>query len=421
VRRRGVAHLYAVLALLGSLGLTAAVGSLRLADAVGAYVDRTLAVETAYYLRVSNTFRAELGLTFSRSELAATYSFRLMPDPVSDTVAPFHTLDLRYAYFTPRMFFSLTNSLGVGDQTFNGVRPGGALGAVVPPQAPNMPGPASPPLAASGTLDSSFLPAARTLPAISERAFATLNYRLERRVSLAIYAGYLTYGGLGGQAQQLLALQHTADGSLSIGYTVNARLTLLSSLTVSHGWNTLDEVYSLFIFAETFQFAWTRTTNLDVGVGFSSREEANMTQPDTLTTMPVGVLGVSHVFRGREVNTSLRASVSYLPLVDAVSGQIQNRLVAAGSASVTKGDVRAGVGVGASQVVPTDAPDAATTLSANTYVGWQFSSWLGASLGAQITRQTFASTDPTMMMRLPSGVSWGVYAGLYTVSPTWRF
>jgi hypothetical protein len=83
--------------------------------------------------------------------------------------------------------------------------------------------------------------------------------------------------------------------------------------------------------------------------------------------------------------------------------------------------VRAGVNVGATQTVPTDGPDASTILNANTYVGYQFSSWLGASVGAQIMRQTFASADLAMMVRLPSGVSWGVYAGLYGVSPSWRF
>jgi hypothetical protein len=421
VRRRGVAHLYAVFALLGSLGLTAAVGSLRLADAVGAYVDRTLADEDAYYLRVSNIFRAEMSLNFSHSEIDATYSFRLMPDQVSDTVAAFHTGDLRYTYAAPRFVFALTNSLGIGEQTFNGSTRQGALSAVAPPQAPGMPAPATPLLAASGTLDSSLLPRARTLPAVAERAIATMTYRLERRVSLAMYAGYLIYGGLGSEAQQLLALQQTADGNVTVSYGVNARLVLLSSLVAAHGWNTLEDRYSLFTLSETCQLAWTRATSLDVGVGVSTREVEGPAQPATLATTPVAAVGVTHELRGRDVSGVLRASVTYTPLVDVVSGRIQNRLVATGTASVVKGDLRAGVSVNASQSVPTDVPDAATTLSANSFVGLQLTSWLGATMGGQVTRQLFASSDSATLMRLPSGTAWGVYCGLYGVSPAWRF
>jgi hypothetical protein len=390
-------------------------------DAVGGYVDRTFQDQGAYYLRLSNVARAELGFAWNHSEIAAAYSFRLIPDTATESVAPFHAADLRYAYATPRFIFLLSDSFGIGDQVFDGVPRLSALNALAPPAANNIAGPTTPVLATPATIDNTVLPSRQTLPFVTDRAIAAVSYRIDRRLQLTTQAGYLIYGGLDRDARRYLTLQQIADGSVSVAYAASSRVTLLTSLLGAHGWNSLHDDYVILTVSETLNYRWTRATNVSAGLGVSSSVTDSPARQAKLGNTPVGSLGVAHTLRARDVIGTLSATLAYVPLVDAISGRVQNRLLGTGVASVASGNVRAGINLGMSQVVPTDDPDAVTVLSASLFSGYQFLPWLGASLGAQVTRQHFTSTQLALALPTASGVAWGVYAGLFAVSPTWRF
>ena len=416
-----VVHLFAALALLHVLALPGAVGAFRVADAVGGAVDRSWLNRDAYYLRLSNTFRADAGITFASSELAAGYTLRLVPDPQTLEVAPFHIADLRYSYTTPRFSLSLTETLGIGDQTFLGSGRASPLAGVTPAQDAKAGAPAPPALATPGSIDSSLLPGARTLPSIAARSAAGFRYLATRRLSLAVAAGYQLYGGLDRDAQRYLALQHSLDGAISIAYGVSSRLAWVSALVASRGWNSSDAQFVLLTVSESCQYRWTATTQLDAGVGISVRDSALGGAASTLESTPVGSIGVTHTIRGRERTGALRFAATYAPLVDAVTGRVQNRLTASATASITQGDLHGGVGAGLSQVLPTDEPGAVGILSANTFGAYQITEWLGASLSAQIARQDSATAGSAATTNIPSGFTWGVYMGLYAVSPMLRF
>ena len=421
-RDRSCFQLFAVSAWLQALSLTAAVGTLRLADSAGVAFDRGLVRDDrAYYLRFSNVFRADLGLQFSASELGASYGLRLTPDPLSLEVSPFHTGELRYVYATPRFVLSITETGGIGEQTFLGAARVSPISTLAPAPAPGFPAPSTPTLATSSAIDSSLLPGALTLSLISSRTAAAASYRWERRLGSVLSAGYQVYGGLGRDAQRYLALQHTVDGSISVDYGISARTSLVSALVAAHGWSSSDVRYTLFTLSESVQYKWSATTNADAGVGISSRASEVPDDATRIVTTPVAAVGVTHHLGGRDLSGSLRFQLTYAPVVDALTARIQNRLVALGSAGMTQGDLRAGVSLTASQAIPTDAPGAVSSVTAGAYGGYQLNSWLGATLHAQVTRQELQTTGLPAGSITPSGVVWGVYAGLYAVSPTWRF
>ena len=388
-RDRSCFQLFAVSAWLQALSLTAAVGTLRLADSAGVAFDRGLVRDDrAYYLRFSNVFRADLGLQFSASELGASYGLRLTPDPLSLEVSPFHTGELRYVYATPRFVLSITETGGIGEQTFLGAARVSPISTLAPAPAPGFPAPSTPTLATSSAIDSSLLTGPPKLSLISSR---------------------------------YLALQHTVDGSISVDSGISARTSLVSALVAAHGWSSSDVRYTLFTLSESVQYKWSATTNADAGVGISSRASEVPDDATRIVTTPVAAVGVTHHLGGRDLSGSLRFQLTYAPVVDALTARIQNRLVALGSAGMTQGDLRAGVSLTASQAIPTDAPGAVSSVTAGAYGGYQLNSWLGATLHAQVTRQELQTTGLPAGSITPSGVVWGVYAGLYAVSPTWRF
>jgi len=393
-----------------------------MADAAGAAVDRTLIADgSPYYLRISNLFRADLGLTFANSELAASYSLSLVPDLLTLKVAPFHVGDLRYSYTASRFVFSLTQTLGAGERIFLGAGRASPLVGLAPVQDPRPTAPAPPALATPGSIDSGVLPGARMLPSVASRSTAAVSYRWERRLSSAFVVGYQMYGGLGRDAQRYLALQRVVDAGASVAYGMSARVDLVSGLVFARGWNSSDNKYALLTLSESWLYKWTSTTSLDLGAGISSRETESSDEPTRLTTTPVAAIGLTQALTGRDTTGSLRLGVTYAPLVDSVTGQIANRLAVLGSATAAHGDLHAGVGAGLSQAIPASDPGAVTSLTANVYAGYQISSWLGASLSAYVARQTIVTTGLPAATLLPSGVTWGVYGGLYAVSPTLRF
>lgn len=404
------------------LALPSAVGNFRLADAAGAYVDRAIGDDpNTYYLRLGNSLRADLSIEFFASEIAVAYGLRLMPDQNNYTTAPFHTAELRYTYATPRFSFNTNNFIGIGEQTFTGVQRISAPGTLTPPADPSVIAPTTPTLATPGTIDSSVLPGARTLLGISARVGAGLGYRLDRRLKLTLAAGYGIYGGLGREAQKYLALQHSIDTSVSLGYALGPRFTLATGLMGTRGWNSTDQDFWLFTLSETALYKAAPHTDLDLGVGVSSRATDTPVEGARIVNTPVGAAGITHTLRGRDATGSLRASVTYAPMVDAVSARILNRFLGTGSASIATGDVRAGLIASFSQATPTDDPDASTVVSGSIFGGYQFTSWLGATLGAAVARQHFTAARTATFTPALSGVSWSVFAGLFAVSPTWRF
>lgn len=395
-------------------------GSLRVADAVGAAVDRDWTGDNAYYLRLSNIFRAELSLTMASSEFSAGYGLRLVPDTVNLKPAPFHTAELRYAYATPRLVFALTQSAGIGEQTFLGAWRAGPLTGFAPAQDPRVQAPPASMLATPGTIDSTLLPGAKTLSSVMLRSAAALNYRWERHLRSDFSFGYQMYGGLGREAQRYLNLQQSFDGSATLSYGLSVRMNLVSSLVAARGWNSRDEKYVLVTLSETWQYQWSATTYVDAGVGISSRIMEPPNQQATLTTTPVAAVGLAHTLGGGDMMGSLRFTLTYAPLVDAVTGKVYNRLVGLASAGAAQGKLREGVSFGMSQSFPIDDPGAVTFWNASGYLTYQLTDWLVASASIQFAKQDFVTAGLSTAITAPSGVTWGAYGGLAAALPTVR-
>jgi hypothetical protein len=403
--------------MLAFLSVPAAVGSLRVADAVGLAVDRGI-IDDGVYFRLSNTFYAALGVRFSSSELTAGYAFRLVPDPASQTVAPFHIADLRYAYTTPRWSLLLSESVGVGKQVFLGTGRASPLVGITSGPAQSQAGPT---LAVPSTVESSFVPGALTLPVVIQRADASLGYRLDRNWSSSLALGYSIFGGLTRDAQRDLALLHTLTANATAEYRLSSRTDLDTSLQLARGWNSRDERYALLVLSETWQYEWTKRTKLDVGAGLSVREVEEPMGPIVIVTTPVGALGIQHTLRARDLTGVLRFTVTYLPLVDAITARLQNRLTALASATLNYDDLYAGVGVALSQSVPTNDPTSVRYVNANVFSGYRFNTWLGASLSAQVTRQWFGVSGDDRAGFAASGITWGIYGGLDATYSVQRF
>jgi hypothetical protein len=410
------------------LALPAAVGSFRLSDSAGAYIDRAIGEQGPYYLRIGNALRVDVGVEFYSSELLASYGLRLMPDQNDHTIAPFHTGELRYTYASPRFTFSSLNFIGIGQQTFTGTQRISSPGALAPQREPGVTAPTTPTLATPGTIDATVVPGgSRTLDAVSARAGASVNYRFERRLRMTAVASYGLFGGLGHESQQYLTLQHSIDASLALAYDLTPRFMLISALMGTRGWNPTDPTspaqqdFWLFTLSETGLYSWSRDTSMDLGVGVSSRATDTPAEGGVIVNTPVGSAGITHTLRARAATGSLRASVTYAPMVDAVTARLQNHFIGTGTATIATDEVRAGVNASISQVVPTDDPQASTVLSGSVFGGFQFTTWLGASLGVAVTKQHFTSTRTEAMTPTASGVTWSVFAGLFAVSPTWRF
>jgi hypothetical protein len=402
------------------LTLPAAVGSLRLADAVGASIDRSL-VDGAYYARVGNLLRADFALDMGPSQLDAGYGLRIYPNYYTSEIEPFHTANLRYTYTAPRLSLSLSETGGIGKQSFLGAGRASPLVGLSPVGDTNAPPTATPSLATPAAIDSSTVPGAQSLDFVSLRTAANGTYRLGHELTWNLIVGYQLSGGLTREARRYVTLQHVLDGSLSLGYAPSSRTSFVSALLVAHGWNSRNDDYGLLTLSESWQYKWTPATSTDLGLGLSSRIAQGANDATVIVTTPVGSAGITHVLRARDTTGTLRLSVTYTPLVDVATGRIQNRLNATASAGVSHGDVAAGINGTLWKVIPSSDPGASSGMGGGVYASYQIISWLGASLSAQVTKQAYVTTGLGNATPLPSGVAWGVYGGLYAVSPTWRF
>lgn len=403
------------------MNLTAAVGTLRVADAVGASVDRSL-LDYNYYFRVSNTFRADAGLRFAHSDLNVAYGLRLMPNTTTLRVEPFHTAEMRYIYTTPRFVLSLSETGGIGKQSFLGIGRASPLAGLAPVQDSNTTATTSTPaLATPSPIDASLLPGVQSLPVVSSRTAASATYRWDRTLSSTFTLGYQIAGGLTERAKRYLSLQQLLDAGASLDYALDARNNLVSALVFARGTSSRNDDYVLTTVSESWLYKATLRTTLDIGGGVSGRSVNQQDGSTLLAVTPVGNAGIAHILQGRDRTGVLRFAVRFAPLVDTLTARIQNRFSAQGSATMNQGDWSTGVTAGLARTIPSNEPGALNALTASVFGSYQIVSWLGASLSAQVTRQEIVTTGLTGATAVPSGVAWGVYGGLYGVSPTWEF
>jgi hypothetical protein len=411
--------LFAALAMLGALSMPAAVGTLRIADALGLAIDRGI-VDDGVYFRVTNTFYASVGIRFASSELSVGYTLRLGPDPQTLGVAQFHIAELRYAYTARRLSFTASETFGLGEQVFLGVGRASPLAGVMREQDAAA-APVGPTLAVTAPLDTRLLPAAQVLPIVIQRADAGLSYRIDRQWTTTFALGYSTYGGLTREAQQDFALIHTLIGSATAASKLDARNDLTTGLQLAHGWNARQESFAYAVLSETWQHRLSKQTKLELGAGLSVRETDQPVGPRVIVTTPVGTVGLEHTMRARDLTGALRFGLAFVPMVDVVSARLQNRFTATATATLGYDDLYAGAGFALSQAVPTDDPYAVRYIHGNVFSGYRLTPWLGASLSAVVTRQWLGSTVSGPSAYTASGLTWGVYGGLDATFSVQRF
>jgi hypothetical protein len=120
----------------------------------------------------------------------------------------------------------------------------------------------------------------------------------------------------------------------------------------------------------------------------------------------------------------LNLTVSLSPLVDAVTARLQNRLTATASSTLNYDDFYAGARLMLSQSFPTSDPNTVRYVNASMFSGYRLTSWLGASVSAQVNRQWFASVDDRNDRNAAyatSGLTWGVYGGFDAMLSVERF
>jgi hypothetical protein len=119
----------------------------------------------------------------------------------------------------------------------------------------------------------------------------------------------------------------------------------------------------------------------------------------------------------RSSRTDLHAEIGHQPHVNVLTGSLQGRLYASAGATVTAGSSSARIGLGATQTLPTDAPDSAQSLTADLVLGQGIFDWLSAELGGQMTWQSLGGQS--LLERSDS--LWFVFAGARAELPSIRF
>ena len=122
--------------------------------------------------------------------------------------------------------------------------------------------------------------------------------------------------------------------------------------------------------------------------------------------VPAGGMSVSHTLRMSRVRATLQAGGGFSPLINPITGDLQNRVYASASAALAGARRSATLSFDVAQTLPRDDPEAAGFVGTSLILQQRLGRTLAALFGGQLLYQQ--TEDPELV----SGVLWLVYVGI---------
>jgi hypothetical protein len=344
---------------------------------------------------------ALLRLHTRRWDLAALYSPRLVLRQVDAYPLPevLHRGALLLGLRFRRALLGIHADGAYGTYSFTGLVPAPTIPGATPDASP-------PPIQQ--------LPPASTIAYASLRAGASLRYAATRRLTLSGVAEHRMSGGVDEVARAVVPFQYGPHGELRAEYALSRKDRLVSSLDASWATFTSGPRNTLVEATEAWQRALGRRTRLTIGGGAALViAQVQAADPRSARPYPLAEAEVVHRIPARRVEA--RFALRLAPIVDRLSGRVDERLGATASAVWSPTSLVAVRALGgAAQTLPGSADRAFTLMTGEAAIAVRVSTWVRVEAGTRGAWQGGRGAGALASQ-------WVVFSGATVTLPPLRF
>lgn len=287
----------------------------------------------------------------------------------------------------PHVRLSLTENAAYGTQSFESLAALPAPGTP-PPTPVGMPGQPPP------------LPTAQLTPAVRTFLFASSATKLASTVykrpwTFITSVGYQVSGGADSQAQQVLPFQQGPFADASAGYAASSRDDLVTDVNGAEA-SFSNGIDDLFINAqERWTHRWRRATYTILSGGVSEvRERTGFTAPSKLHTNPIIEAEVGERFGRPASRFDLRLNLRLAPVVDRLSGIVDQRVQGVLGADWTHRRLLLGAFVTAAESANQGTPTSIRMIQGEIDASYRLSEALMVDGGARFLSQMYNVPGP---------------------------
>lgn len=387
-----------LVALIALAGLPSALATLELSDAVRAYVQSDPS-DARPLLNMDNVLRMDANVDWKTARLTLSYAPQLTlvdiggrENPVA--LALWQGLDARLTLRRPRSEWTFSESASIGQQVVTGAPP--ILGA--------------PPTLNPGQPKVDLQPDSDMLEIASTHTAAAFMYHWSPRWQTGVSAGFDLTGGLTAEDQRALPQQRGITAGLSLGHELTQAIQLSSSLTGSLTTTSNGFTHHVADLIGSWVERWAPDSNYTINLGAVAWSTLERGEHAGDGVVPAGGLSVSHALRMASARATLQAGAGFSPLINPLTGDLQDRVYASASARMEGSRRSATLSFDLGQTLPVDEPDAAGFVASSLILRQQLGRTLAALLGGQLLYQQ--TEDPALV----SGLLWLIYVGIGTQS-----
>lgn len=385
-----------LVALIALASLPSALATLELSDAVRAYVQSDPS-DARPVLNMDNLLRLDASVDWKTARLTLSYAPLLTLVDIGGREGPvalalWQGLDARLTLRRPRSEWTFSESASIGQQVVTGAPP--VLGA--------------PPTLNPGQPRVDLQPDSDMLEIASTHTSAAYSYHWSPRWRSGISATLDLTGGLTAEDQRVLPQQRGIGAGLSVGHDLSEAIELSSNLTgsVTTTSNGFTHYVGDWIGSWVERFAPDSNYTINLGAVIWSTRERGERAGDGV--VPAGGFNVSHALNMNRVRGTLQAGVGFAPLINPLTGDLQERVYGSASARLEGPRRSATLSFDLGQTLPVDEPDAAGFVASSLILRQQLGQTVAALAGGQLLYQQ--TEDPGLV----SGLLWLIYVGIST-------
>jgi len=235
-----------------------------------------------------------------------------------------------------------------------------------------------------------------------------LSHLLARDATLGVSGGYSLAGGVDDRSRAVYPVLPSADAGVSVGYEIDGRNTVTTSLTNQVAWGSDETTTYLAILTESWLHRFTRHTTGDVGAGISYSRTQRPDFPTLHQIYPVGSTGIAHSTRLARGTFSLGARLSAAPVLDLTTAVIDPRLGIGAGVGWTRRRLSMHASFGSALSLSDGGEGALSSVSASAGVSYEIGAGFSVDAGVREAWQRFLGVtlvEPTTVFY--GGVSWG--------------
>jgi hypothetical protein len=383
-----------LVALIALASVPSALTTLKISDAVRAYVQRDPS-DARPLLNMDNVLRLDANVDWKAAQLTLSYAPQLtLVDLVGREnparLALWQGVEARLTLRQPRSEWTFAESASIGQQVVTGAPP--VLGA--------------PPTLNPGQPKVDLQPDSDMLEVASTHTSAAFTYRWSPRWQTGASASFDLSGGLTEEDQRELPQQRSIGAGLSVGHGVSPTIQLSSSLTGSRTETSNGFTHYVADLIGGWVERWAPDSQYTINLGAVAWHTLEGSERAGDGVVPAGGMSVSHALRMSHVRATLQAGGGFSPLINPITGDLQNRVYASASAALAGARRSATLSFDVAQTLPTDDPEAAGFVGTSLILQQRLGRTLAALFGGQLLYQQ--TEDPELV----SGVLWLVYVGI---------